>query len=147
MNVDVTAELAKIVVDVMSADESIQLAAARRARMLLSNAPQSQTPPTAQLVATGVVTRFVEFLKSSNGKLQYEAAWTLTNVLADSSDSVRAVVEAGGVPLFVGLLRSPNRDLSLQAVWAVGNLLGESGELCATVCALGVLPTLIRAAG
>ena len=93
----------------------------------------------------GLVPVFVDFLNNnSNPKLQFEAAWVLTNICSGNSDQVSfllkkfvcaviffkfnnfflktwAVVEAGGVPVLIRLLQS-DIELAEQCVWALGNI-------------------------
>ena len=76
----------------VSGDENAQLAATKECRKLLSD----HKPPIGTLVEMGLVPIFVQFLTTStNPKLQFEAAWVLTNICSGSSEQTWAVVESG----------------------------------------------------
>jgi len=85
----------------------------------------ARNPPIDDVIHAGLVPAFVTMLGHPDTKLQFEAAWCLTNIASGTSKQCEKVVNNNGVPALVGLLTSPSIDVSEQAVWAIGNIVGD----------------------
>ncbi|MCO5586153.1 hypothetical protein L7F22_040092 [Adiantum nelumboides] len=133
--------LPMLVNGVLSNDPSAQMEATHQFRKLLSI---ERNPPIEQVIACGVVPRFIEFLlKADLPELQFEAAWALTNIASGTSDHTKVVVDHGAVPIFVQLLSSPGQDIREQAVWALGNVAGDSPQCRDLVLNCGAMAPLL----
>ena len=133
--------LSRMVAGVMGNDPTVQTEFTTQFRRLLSI---EKNPPIQQVIDSGVVPRFIEFLQRDDSPaLQFEAAWALTNIASGTSDNTQVVIEYGAVPIFVRLLSSPNDDVREQAVWALGNIAGDSPPCRDLVLDCGAMQPLL----
>ena len=93
-------------------------------RRLLSKESQ---PPVQAVLASGVLARLVVLLDCGDAKVQFEAAWAITNIA--STEFTAAVVEAGAVPPLVRNMAAADANLREQSLWCIGNIAGESPAL------------------
>ncbi|MCJ8742475.1 hypothetical protein PDJAM_G00082510 [Pangasius djambal] len=137
----ISATIQEIVDNVNSDCPERQVQGCQTARKLLS---RERNPPLKEIVEAGLLARFVEFLgRNDNPTLQFEAAWSLTNVASGTSWHTQQVVEHGAVPAFIALLASPMLNISEQAVWALGNIAGDGPAYRDALIDCSVIPALL----
>ncbi|XP_048031712.1 importin subunit alpha-8 [Megalobrama amblycephala] len=137
----ISATIQEIVANVNGDCPEKQRQGCQAARKLLS---RERNPPLKEIVEAGLLTRFVEFLgRHDDPTLQFEAAWSLTNVASGTSWHTQQVVEHGAVPAFIALLASPMLNISEQAVWALGNIAGDGPSYRDALIDCGVIPALL----
>ncbi|KAK9218747.1 hypothetical protein WN943_007384 [Citrus x changshan-huyou] len=113
-----------MVAGVWSDDNNLQLEATTQFRKLLSN---ERSLPIEEVIKSGVVPRFVEFLmREDYPQIQYEAAWVLKNIAYGTSEDTKVVIDHGAVPIFVKLLASPRDNIREKAASALGNVAIDS---------------------
>jgi importin subunit alpha-1 len=134
--------LPQMVAGVLGNDQSVQTEYTTQFRRLLS---LEKNPPIQDVIDSGVVPRFIEFLQREDSPaLQFEAAWALTNIASGTSENTQVVIEYGAVPIFVTLLSSTNDDVREQAVWALGNIAGDSPPCRDLVLDSGAMQPLLH---
>jgi len=134
--------LPDIIKGIQAMDPKVATEATQRCRMLLS---KERNPPIQDVIEAGLIPQLVKFLGAEGyPKLQFEAAWTLTNIASGASHQTMAVVQGGAVPYFIKLLSSTSEEVAEQSVWALGNIAGDSTDFRDGVLSSNILPPLIK---
>lgn len=105
---------------------------------------RAQDPPTQEAVDAGLIPLMVQYLQLEDPKLQFEAAWVLTNIASGDAEQTAAVVHQGAVPALAQCLVSPELDVREQAAWCVGNILGDSPQLRDHALQYNLLPSMLQ---
>ena len=104
---------------------------------------REHNPPIDDIIRAGILPRLVSFLsRDDDRKLQFEAAWALTNIASGASHQTTAVVKQNAVPAFVRLLSCHVPEVVEQAVWALGNIAGDGPNFRDIVLDSGVVEPL-----
>ncbi|XP_019085994.1 PREDICTED: importin subunit alpha-1-like [Camelina sativa] len=138
-------EVDKEMIDgVLSDDPSIQSEYASKLRKFLEH---EKNPPIGKIIESGVVPRFVEFLKQDdNIELQLDAANVLRVISEDENANV--LIDHGAIQIFVHLLASDHAAtdsflLHMEATLALGNAARASVESRDYVLRCGALSPLL----
>jgi len=104
-----------------------------------------KNPPIQEIIDAGIVPKLIWFLASNeNPKLQFEAAWALTNIASGTTEHTQVVIENGAVPIFMALLVNSSDDIREQALWALGNIAGDSCKCRDVVLQCRILDPLLE---
>ena len=113
-------------------------------RALRKQLSLARNPPIDDVINAGLVPSFVTMLGHPDTKLQFEAAWCLTNIASGTSQQCNSVVQHNGIPALVALMASPELDVCEQAVWAIGNIAGDCPQLRDLVLTSGATDKVIK---
>ncbi|KAJ4848243.1 hypothetical protein Tsubulata_042289, partial [Turnera subulata] len=108
--------------------------------------PQAACQAIEEVVQSGVVPRFVQFLTRDDfPELQKEAVWALINIAYGSSEHCKVVVDLGALPILVKLLESSSSNDGLRddVAWALANIAGDTAEFRDLVLSSGALTLLL----
>ncbi|RNF17425.1 putative importin alpha [Trypanosoma conorhini] len=101
-------------------------------------------PPHDEVNQSGVIPYLLNLMDRFEApRLQFEAAWALTNVAAGTTASTIFIVKAGAIPRFVALLGSEHADCRDQGAWGLGNIAGEGVYCRDLLLQNGALPALL----
>jgi len=110
---------------ITSENPETRLAYTKKVRKLLS---KEEDPPAREVIGAGIVPILINHLgPKSDAKLQFEAAWALTNIA--STEFTHVVVEKGAVAPLARLMKSHSPDVREQSCWCLGNVAGDGPKL------------------
>lgn len=99
-----------------------------------------QDPPLQQVIDANLVPLFIKFAERTDEiKLQFEAAWCLTNIASGEHEHVQILIEKGAVNVLVNLINSPHIEVVEQAIWALGNIAGDNTRIRDIVISAGAV--------
>ena len=123
-----------------SNDPASQLKGTVAIRKLLS---VEYNPPLDQVIQTNIVPRFCQFLSNfDNPTLQFEAAWSITNIASGNQQQTAYLLNLNVVPLISNLLNSNDVKIIEQAIWALANIAGDTVESRDLILSVGTMPKL-----
>jgi importin subunit alpha-1 len=99
-----------------------------------------KNPPIQSFIDANLIPKFIQYLSRHDlPKLQFEAAWCLTNVASGSYQHVQVLLGKGTIDAFVQLLASPHVEVIEQSIWGLGNLAGDGPKIRDLVIGAGAV--------
>lgn len=101
--------------------------------------------PIQEIIDINVVPKIIQLLDLTTvPKIQYEAAWCITNIATGAKEHVQCLVEKGVIAKLISLLNSQDESLIDQALWALGNVAGDTLSYRNSILAHGIIPILAK---
>ena len=108
---------------------------------------KTENPPLADLVCTGLIPHFVEFLEPKyyeDEKLVTESSHILANVASGNAKYVDLIVNLGIVPKAIELLEYPSDEIKDNALFMLANIAAESFQSRDLILDNKIVPTIIN---
>eukprot|EP01080_Neovahlkampfia_damariscottae_P007092 gene7092-11255_t len=135
-------ELMSCVRNMYSEDSVVQYQAVSKFRNLVS---VSQNPPIKLAIELGGIPLLVKLLNNDDSKIQFEAAWALTNVSSGDSEDVECVFNSGAISSLIRIISSSNVSFLVeQCTWCLGNMAGDSNKYRDALIQANLLDPLIK---
>ena len=102
-------------------------------------------PPIQEVIDAGVLPYLIDWIQKFDfPQLQYESAWTITNIASGTHQNCQVIVDKGCVPLLIQLMNSNSEEVREQAVWALGNIGGDAAHCRDVILQNQGLPLLVK---
>ena len=119
--------------------------ALRAIRMLLCPADDQPTNVAQCLKAeSSCIERICSFLQCNNSDMMVEAAWIVTNLIADDEECTREFVNNGVIPLLIQCTLHHDTKVATQSLWAIGNVCGDDVKYRDVVVGLNFIEMLVN---
>eukprot|EP01084_Bolivina_argentea_P060591 110690_1 len=138
--------LSTYISQIKSSDCLAQMHGTMSIRILLSS-PKVE-PPYGSIMSADIVPLLLSFFKhDKNEKLQFEAAWAVTNLCSATTEVCNFVCQHNAIRAFEHLLTTTKHfEIMEQAVWGLGNIAGESQSLRNMILKDGIFEFLLERA-
>lgn len=90
----------------------------------------SQMNPSIDIIMdSGAISLIISCLSFDDSpQIQYEAAWTITNICTGSHSYIETIIEKGGLKGLTHMLLSNIDEVKEQALWGIGNIAADSSS-------------------
>uniref|UniRef100_A0A1I8BZQ8 Importin subunit alpha n=1 Tax=Meloidogyne hapla TaxID=6305 RepID=A0A1I8BZQ8_MELHA len=105
---------------------------------------RSADPPIDHIIQSGFPLALVQALSVQDEKVQFEAAWAITNIVSGTSTQTASVVSAGVIAPLLRIISTSSLKLAEQALWAIANIAGDSVRMRDALFAEGIVPILVE---
>lgn len=99
--------------------------------------------PVQELVQNGGIERLIDLLDAPDPNIQFNAAWSLTNIASGATSYAALIISHGAIPKFIGFLRCNSEKLREQAAWCLGNMAGDGQPIRDEILGSGVMEPLL----
>ncbi|CAK5051937.1 unnamed protein product [Meloidogyne enterolobii] len=103
---------------------------------------RSADPPIDHIIQSGFPLALVQAL--SDEKVQFEAAWAITNIVSGNSRQTAAMVDAGVITPLLHIISISSLKLAEQVLWAIANIAGDSVRMRDALFSQGIVPILVE---
>nr|CAD2140607.1 unnamed protein product [Meloidogyne enterolobii] len=105
---------------------------------------RSADPPIDHIIQSGFPLALVQALSVQDEKVQFEAAWAITNIVSGNSRQTAAMVDAGVITPLLHIISISSLKLAEQALWAIANIAGDSVRMRDALFEGGIVPILVE---